>query len=124
MLNSIRKRLLFIESLFMLCLSWILLRLVGIKIVKIPARPPLRKKSNIVGEIYDSVWNAAQYLPFSCKCIEIAFAVKIMSLLRRLDMKVVIGVRISPFMAHSWIESEDKYFGISDPNSYKAMGWF
>ncbi len=82
-----------------------------------------RKNPRLLGDIYNTVFNVSQYLPLSCKCVEISAAVKYIAFIYRLNAKVVIGVKSPPFVAHAWIESGKYSYG-NENVPYKVIGEF
>lgn len=116
-------RLIKLEAVIALILAWLLLRIKGMQSMKWTHKIKYYSPESIE-KIYDSVSSISKFMPFSCKCIEIAFAVKLLAAYHRMEAFLIIGVRLQPFAAHAWVESGDSSYGIADKSKYKELGKF
>lgn len=118
-----RQAYIVLESILFLFLSWILLKIFGIKVIKWKSKTT---KSNpvLLGTIYNTVFLVSQYLPIKCKCIEISTAVKFIAALHRIETSVVLGVNHNPFIAHAWVQTGDVSFGVNPKNNFSVIGIF
>lgn len=118
-----KMRLIKLEAVIALFLAWLLLRIKGMQSMKWTHKMKYNSPES-VEKIYDSVSNISKFMPFSCKCIEIAFAVKLIAAFHKMEAFLIIGVRLQPFAAHAWVESGGSAFGIAEKSKYKELGKF
>lgn len=119
----VQTALIYLESIFFLLLSWSLLRIFGIKVIKWK-NYSTKKNPILLEKIYNIVFLVSQYIPLKCKCIEISSAVKIIATFHRIETSVVLGVSQNPFVAHAWVITGDFVFGVNPNNNLKVIGTF
>lgn len=118
--NRARSFLLYGEAVFFLLFAWTLLRVTGLRCL----RWRVRKGENCtdaVSAIYSSVWKVSQWMPISCNCLEVALGVRFMSAVHGMDSTMIVGVHGTPFVAHAWIVSGSREFGVIDSNNYTTL---
>lgn len=122
-MKNILKFYYIIEAIAGLFLAWLLLRISGVKAIK-RKRQCSRTNTLRVRSIFENVSKVSHYFPVSCRCLEVAFAVKLISNMHSLKAELIMGVSLGPFIAHAWIRSEDCSFGINNTDKYNIIGVF
>ncbi|MBO0995918.1 lasso peptide biosynthesis B2 protein [Bacillus sp. SD088] len=121
--DNVRPRLLVLESILALTIAWILLRIFGVKCLK-SRRKHYQHNVSWIKMVYETVLDVSQFIPFSCKCLEVASAVKLLAEFHRIKTNVILGVGTEPFTAHAWVACGNDFFGVDDSKSYKILGRF
>ncbi|TKI54820.1 lasso peptide biosynthesis B2 protein [Brevibacillus antibioticus] len=121
--SGISSFLLIIEAIISLVVVWILLRLFKMKTINWRYETN-RSNPALIRRIYNAIWTVSQYMPISCRCLEVASAVKFVAAVHRLKVTVVVGIKSCPFVSHAWINSHDLQMGVENPEDYKVIGEF
>ena len=114
---------LIIEGGAALIVAWILLRLCGLRWLKSLSRISGASDESRVRKWHSMTQIVSNYIPITCACLEVASAVRLLSIVHHTQAQVVIGVANSPFVAHAWIVAGDMQFG-APPSHYTIVGVF